>query len=340
LLWVLLCLGAAEGGARAFWRVRSHVPLRHPSRILYAFYPGLREAAVQRPAPGDGFYDVLLLGGSTLHRDWGPVEQALAEQLAEAGHRNVRVLNLAFPAHTSRDSRLKYAALGEARFDLVVVYDGINDVRANNAPPELFREDYGHFRWYEMVNALAPYQDRAWLALPYTIRYLGISLRQILHPSRYVPSDEPRPSWTQYGAAARSVASFAQNLEAILDLAARRGDRVVLMTFAVHVPQDYSLEAFEGKRLDYVLHRKPIEDWGRPQDVLKAVAAQNEVVRRLAARHPEALLVDQAGLMDETPRFFNDPCHLTVAGAMRFAADIVSGVGADPREGVAGSAAR
>jgi hypothetical protein len=189
LLWVVLCLSAGEVGARAFWRLRYHVPLRHPEKILYAFYPGLREAAVRRPAPGDGFYDVLMLSGSTLHVDWGPVEQALAEQLTEAGHPNVRMLNLAFPAHTSRDSRLKYAALAESRFDLVVVYDGINDVRANNAPPELFREDYGHFRWYETANALAPYHDTARLALPYTIRYLGISLYQILHPGRYVPSD-------------------------------------------------------------------------------------------------------------------------------------------------------
>ena len=122
-----------------------------------------------------------------------------------------------------------------------------------------------------------------------------------------MPSDEPRPNWTQYGADPRSVASLTENLEAILNLAAGRRDRVVLMTFAVHVPQDYSLEAFQGKRLDYVLYRKPIEDWGRPQDVLKAVTAQNEVVRRLAARHPGALLVDQAALMDGTPRFFQRP---------------------------------
>jgi lysophospholipase L1-like esterase len=337
---VVLCLSAGEVGARAFWRLRYHVPLRHPEKILYAFYPGLREAAVRRPAPGDGFYDVLMLSGSTLHVDWGPVEQALAEQLTEAGHPNVRMLNLAFPAHTSRDSRLKYAALAESRFDLVVVYDGINDVRANNAPPELFREDYGHFRWYETANALAPYHDTARLALPYTIRYLGISLYQILHPGRYVPSDEPRAAWTQYGTDPRSVASFRDNLETILGLAAGRRDRVVLMTFAVHVPQDYSLDAFQGKRLDYVLYRKPIEDWGRPQDVLRTVGAQNEVVRRLAARHPEALLVDQAALMDGTPRFFNDPCHLTVAGASQLAANIVAAVGASPGQAAAASAVR
>jgi hypothetical protein len=189
-----------------------------------------------------------------------------------------------------------------------------------------------------MANALAPYHDTARLALPYTVRYLGISLRQILHPGRYVPTGEPRPSWTQYGADPRSVASFSDNLETVLSLAAARGDRVVLMTFAVHIPQDYSLEAFQQKRLDYVLYRKPVEDWGRPADVIKTVNAQNEVVRRLAARHPEALLVDQAALMDGTARFFNDPCHLTVAGASQFAANIASAVAAGPQHPVTPSA--
>ena len=67
--------------------------------------------------------------------------------------------------HTSRDSWLKYAALGEARFELVVFYDGIVERlrgtqdqgeimkkkkdetkrRANNAPPDIFREDYAHY---------------------------------------------------------------------------------------------------------------------------------------------------------------------------------------------------
>jgi hypothetical protein len=319
---VLLCLGTAELGARVFWRLRFHVPFRDPSRVLNAMYPELRDVAYAAPARGDGFYNVLLLGGSTLHPDWGPVAQALKEQLVEAGRRNVRVLDLAWPAHTSRDSRLKYAALGEARFDLVVLYDGINDARVNNVPPNLFREDYGHYSWYELANTLATYHRSASFALPYTVRYLWISLRQALHPDRYVPT-VPRADWTQYGGNVRSAVAFRDNYEAILELASKRHDRVVLMTFAAYVPEDYSLAAFEQKRLAYVMHSKPIEDWGRPQFVLKAVAAQNEVVRGLAAEHPGVLLVDQAKLMGATPSYFNDVCHLTVAGASRFAANVV-----------------
>jgi hypothetical protein len=324
LLVALLCVGSGELAARGFWRLRFHVPIRHPSRILYAYYPQLRRLDDTRPRRGDGHYNILLLGGSTLHPDWGPVAAALVEQLAFSGRRDVRIFNLTYPAHTSRDSWLKYAAIGQARFDLVLVYDGINDTRANNAPPEIFREDYEHYSWYEMVNMLARYHGTASFALPYTLHYLALSARQALRKGRYVPTADPRPQWVQYGRDPRSVVSFERNLERIVELAATRGDRMMLMTFATYVPDNYSLEAFHEKRLDYGLHFKAIEDWGRRDYVLNAVMAQNEVVRRLAAQHEGVLFVDQARLMAGSSRYFNDPCHLTVVGATRFAENVVA----------------
>jgi hypothetical protein len=323
LFSAMLSVVSAEAAVRAFWRIRYDVPFRDPGRVLYAYYPELRPVDSKRPARGDGFYNILILGGSVLHRDWGEVEKLLGEQLAYAGHRNVRIFNLARSAHTSRDSRLKYAALGDNRFDLVLFYHGINDTRSNNAPPEIFREDYSHYSWYEIVNALAPYHGSASFALPFTLRYLAISVRQTFTRDRYVPTDAPRDDWVHYGRDPRSAVSFEHNLGAILDLASQRGDRVLLMTFATYVPDNYSLQAFKEKRLGYGLHRKPIEDWGRREDVLHSVALQNEVVRKLAARHQDALFVDQAKLMAGSPRYFNDPCHFTVAGSSRFADNLL-----------------
>ena len=321
---VVVCVVAAELGARVFWRARAHIPLRHPSRALYISYPDLAWVDGTHPMRGDGRYNILLLGGSTLHQDWGPVAAALAEDMAYHGQRNVRIYDLAYPAHTSRDSRLKYAALEQARFDLVIVYDGINDTRANNVPPALFQEDYGHITWYQVANALATYHRKASFALPYTARYVGLRISQVLHPGRYIRSATPSPAWVEYGRDPRSVVSFTHNLEVILALARRRGDRVMLMTFAMHVPRNYSLERFELKTLDYGLHYKPIEDWGRQEYVEQAVAAQNEAIRALAAQHREVLFVDQARLVGGTARYFNDSCHLTVMGAARFVENIVA----------------
>jgi hypothetical protein len=118
--------------ARAFWSLSYGVPFRDPSRILYAYYPELRRVDSERPGHGDKFYDILFLGGSTLHRDFGQVDQVLLEELAYKGRRNIRIFNLAMSAHTSRDSWIKYAALGAAALNWCSFYHGINETRANN----------------------------------------------------------------------------------------------------------------------------------------------------------------------------------------------------------------
>jgi hypothetical protein len=301
--------------ARAFWRLRYRVPFGNPGRILYAYYPELKRVDRERPTRGNAFYDILFLGASTLHKDWGQVEKALLEQLAYNGHRNVRIFNLAQIAHTSRDSWLKYAALGEARFELVVFYDGINEARANNAPPEIFREDYSHYSWYKVVNTLAPYHGTTSFALPYTLRYLAIGMQYPLTKDRYVPTHTPRKDWVHYGRDPRSAVSFKHNLGAILDLASRRGDRVLLMTFATYVPEDYSLE-----------HLNPLELWGAREHVLETVAVHNEIVRSLAAQHEGVLFVDQAHLMAGASRYFNDSCHFTVVGSLKFVEYLLMGL--------------
>jgi hypothetical protein len=323
-----LSLAALEIGARIFWRVVYNVPFRDPSRILYAFYPKLDQIDKLRPSRSDDFYNILFLGGSTLDRNWGEVEQALLERLGAKGYKKVRIFNLGNAAQTSRDSWLKYAALGSARFDLVILYDGINETRANNVPAGLFRGDYSHYSWYEVVNALAPYHGATSFALPYTLRYLVVRVKQTLMGNRYVPADRPREDWIQYGQTPRSAASFKQNVSSILELASRRADPVLLMTFATYVPKDYSLEAFKAKRLDYALHSLPLEIWGRPDHVAATVAVQNEIVRDLAGQHPGILFVDQAKLMlmDDSGRYFNDACHLTIDGSIRFVDNLLPAV--------------
>ena len=299
------------------------VPLTHPERILQAYYPGLREIDGGSPAWTGGRLHVLLLGGSTLHPRWGTVQAELREQLAFAGYRGVRVFNLAAQGQTSRDSRLAYEAIGNEHFDLIVVYDGINEARVNNVPPDLFRDDYGHYGWYEVVNALARHHGQARLALPYTLEYLLLRLRQVAFASHYVPKNRPRPDWLTYGETVRSAGPFEANLRAIIARAASRGERVLLMTFATWIPEDYSLARFQEDRLGYGLHLTPLELWGEPLNVQRAVAAHNAVVHALAREYPQVGFVDQARLLGGKARWFNDPCHLTLLGAHRFVRNLL-----------------
>ena len=337
LAFVVVCLASLEVAARLFWWTRG-VPVTHPSRVLQAFYPQLIEIDRRKPKWASARQHVLLLGGSTLHPRWGTVQAELREQFAFAGMRDVRFFNLAAPGLTSRDSRLAYEAIGDEHFDLILVYDGMNEARANNVPPELFRDDYGHYGWYETVNAMAPHHGRAWFALPYSVEYLGVQLRQLLHPSRYVPRNSPRADWLRYGDTVRSVKPLEANLRAILARAAGRGEPVLLMTFATWVPENYTVERFEAGELGYGLHETPLELWGDPRAVQRAVAAHNAVVTELARENPEIGFVDQARLLAGQPRWFNDPCHLTLSGAHRFVHNLMPVALATLRQQQAGPA--
>jgi len=73
---------------------------------------------------------------------------------------------------------------------------------------------------------------------------------------------------------------------------------------------------------------------GAPENVMKAVDAHNEVVRRTAIEFPEVHLIDQAKMMPRGRLYFNDVCHLTVAGSEVFVANLMETVlGAVPAEG-------
>ncbi len=300
------------------------MPIYDPGLVLYGIYPGLRTIDESAPRHEDEFFDVLFLGGSSISREYSEVEQAFLEQFAFDGYRkNVRVFNLAYPGDTSLDSVLKYSAAGEARFDLVIVYDGMNDARMNNAPPEVFRDDYGHLAYYEAVNHLAPYHRHAFFALPYSLVYLADRIRESVRKDEYI-GDSLREDWLRYGATPRSAEPFKANLERIIGLAAERGDRLMLMSFAGFIPSDYSFQAFKERRLDYgfhAFHPAPVELIGRPGDVTATLALHNDIVRGLAAAHKNVLFVDQARLMAGVSRYFNDSSHYTLAGASKFVAD-------------------
>jgi hypothetical protein len=319
-------LALLEVSARLYWRVGWGIPLARPRTVLCALYPELWDVEWKdRDLVRAGAPSILLLGGSALHPQWGNVEQELRERLTAALRRPVAIVNMAAIGHTSRDSYIKYRALAGRHFDLVVFYHGINDTRANNAPPEVFRPDYSHYAWYASVDVLDRHRDDRFV-LPYTVEFLAIRARDRLGLVRYVPMDAPRAEWLPYGRDIKSAAAFAANLDGVLEIARARHEPVLLMTFATWVPPGYSQAAFTARTLDYTLHLSPIEMWGTPANVAAAVARHNEIVRDVAARDGTLRLVDQERAMPKGRRWFNDVCHLTSAGSRRFVANMLPAV--------------
>lgn len=329
LTWTLRALAVlvpllllTELGARLSWKLHLGLGMRDSSHDAEAFYPDLALVRQVAPSRRDTIIDVLLLGGSTINNDYSAIQALLLEHLTRMTHRRVRVFNLGMPAHTSRDSWLKYRALAGLGFDVVVLYDGFNEVRANNVPPALFRDDYSHYAWYELVNDVLDHHRLRPLATRYTLLHLWreFAQRRAAAAGRphKVPANDLGSVWTEYGGVIRTPGPFRHNVEATLDLAAARGDHAIVMTFAYYVAPGYTAAAFRDRQLDYARHRSPIALWGRPANVAAGVEAHNAVIRGIQATHPDVGFVDMAAAIPHSRVFFDDACHLTVAGSARF----------------------
>jgi hypothetical protein len=325
VLYGLFLVLVFEGGARLYWRLTRGVPLLHTAQLRTVFYPELGRLEAQPVSRNDATFDILLLGGSVLNKCCGTVEERLLQELGRRTPMKARIHNLATPAHTSRDSMLKYRELADKAFDLVLVYDGINDVRANNCPRSRFRMDYSHIAWYRSLNALDS-AEVPYFALPATVAFGWIQLGDRFGWGDYVPVQQPRQDWLALGRDLKTPPAFRANVAELLELARRRGDVVMLASFASYRAPGYSFKGFRGHILDYGSHAYPIELWGEPDAVMAGLAAHNQVLRELAAAHPEALYVDQDALIPKSGHYFDDVCHFTDAGSAAFAENVAEAI--------------
>lgn len=323
VLYLLFLSLLAELGARAFWTARGADFLTAQRTIHRSFYPAI--GAVERacPAKDDDGYDVLILAGSVLHTDYGDVEHVLRERLARAIKRPVRIYNLSGAAHTSLDSLYKYKHLSDCHFDLVLVYHGINEVRANNCSASVFRADYGHLSWYDLINSYERRSDARWLIFPYTLKFVAMKTAGRLGLTDYVPTHEPDVESTAHGCEVKTATSFKANLAGILKTAKRRGERVLLMSFASYLPEGYTRGRFERRELDYTTYTYPVELWGRADCVRAGIFMHNAIVEELATGGDDVDYVAQHKLIPREGRYFNDVCHLTHEGCERFVQNIL-----------------
>jgi hypothetical protein len=290
-LWWRLDVGMTESpGVEAVWRL--HYQELYSSGAVNA-----------RLGPDDGSYDVLLLGGSVLEQTAPALEQALRKELDG----RVRLFNLARAAHTSRDSHFKCQRLTGKSFDRVIFYDGINDVRMNCCPDEVFRDDYRHFSWYDSLET--------------RLAAGTVSVSDILASNLKRGSlSFDVASGRQFSDHVKTARAYRQNLESIADAADRGLGPLLLMTFASYVPRDYSDEAFRAHRLGYGRGKYDVglDVWGTSNGVQAAIAAHNDVLREVAARHQMALFVDEEKQMPKSGDNFSDPCHFTEQGIATF----------------------
>ncbi|MDP6945801.1 MAG: SGNH/GDSL hydrolase family protein, partial [Myxococcota bacterium] len=267
---------------------------------------------------------VLLLGGSVLARGDQDIHSVLQKRLRQKLGRPVQLVNVASPAHTTLDSLRKYRLLADQPFDLVVFYHGINDVRANLCPDDVFRPDYTHMLWHRQIQRLEAHPELSFLAHPYVLHLLVATVIEQLWPPRLLPMRNPDgvvdpggeyvSSWVGYGATIKTRPTFQRNVEAVIRLARQKGEPLLLMTFATYQAPGYSFARFKARNLDYARHWVPTEVWGAPAHVPVTVAAHNEVIRASARQHRGVHFVDMATSIPHGRDHFDDICHLAPAG--------------------------
>jgi hypothetical protein len=215
----------------------------------------------------------------------------------------VRVWNAAQAAHTSRDSWEKYNLLADKHFDLVIVYDGINESRFNNVAPGQFLSDYSHIRWYRKINAFHEHPELGYFVLPFTLEDLLIDVESWLgwfagNQDVNLPNASNRATITKN--------SFSHYIQLIVDTARSRSEPVALVTFDLYSP--LSTDQWLLTRL-----------WGDPKMIEQDVGATNDVLRRIGKGAPDLIVVEMAGMIESSRDYFTDACHLTDKGAHRWA---------------------
>lgn len=264
--------------------------------------------------------DILLLGGSVLHNEWGNIGNELNKQLSAKYPGKIKIHNVATPAHTSTDSRIKYKLLKNHRFDIVLLYHGINEVRFNNCPDDVFKNDYSHVGFYNIIHSIVAPETR-FTIFPYTYMLLNEKLRQNYLKDNRLPIDSINKNWLQFGENIKTATVFQANYSSIIEEAIDRNQPIIISTFANYVPHDYTLAKFKSKNLDYGEFKSPIEIWGEQKNVIKGISTHNNIINQLSDNYTlkeDVHFIDMNNSLEKNGKHFDDICHFTNEGSARF----------------------
>ena len=319
LIYVVFISILLETWARGYYAARKDVSFfASPGDLLYVWYPELKN--LENYGRGEKDVNILLLGGSALTEDWGNVPEYLADEWEISFGQRPKIVNLASPAHSSLDSLYKYRCAGEERFDLVVFYHGINEVRANNVPPEKWKKDYSHYSWYDEVNFYFryPWLRKTGMMFPYFAKHLQVQFdREVIKRGRFVPTHSPKmEEWLEYGREIKTRESFRENILEVVRVSETRDEPVMVMTYAHYTPGEDAYNDPEDHCTKFM------NVWGDPRNVMLGMMTHNEVIRELAPGE-RFIFLDQEQAIGHDEKYFSDICHFSNEGSKIFAENII-----------------
>lgn len=273
---------------------------------------------------------VLVLGSSTMFN------RHMADQLKTAlqksiPDKNIELLDAGIRSHTTRADVVKLQYLTAYHWDYVLFYNGINDLWANHVLPQDFYNDYRQLDPWNRRNFLL---DHSLLArhlynTGYTwLRVINQKLRFSLFPNyQFVFPKKPYINAADFA----SLPVFVDNVNAIVDASLRAGATPVLITFAYHLPNNYSRQAFLQQQLDYSnpdhYDSRDVYNWGPPNYVREGLHRENAALRTIATQR-SVPLIDIDAAMSGHGAWFGDVCHFNNDGVTVFAERVAQAMAA------------
>jgi hypothetical protein len=270
-------------------------------------------------------FDILILGGSAISDD---LPAKIGEQLSakfKKSNQNIQVYNLGTPAHNSRDNLLKMRELHNEKFDLIVYYESINDVRYNNIQKEFFQEDYSHSYWYEELKLMEKHPEMNWTVVPFVFELFKERAKENSGKKVMLNGGlDIKKELLQYGKDIKTDVSFRKNLEEIIQIANTNKIPVLLLGYSIYIPEEiYKRENFdfhkEGKFFKSKGPRTVVGAWGYPENIDKTVKIHNEILVDLSKKYSNVNYYDTNPTMVNLHDYYFDICHFTKEGGAVFA---------------------
>jgi lysophospholipase L1-like esterase len=263
------------------------------------------EFPLEKPS---GVYRIVALGGSSTYdvriEDNAATFTAQLERLLreDYGYQNVQVINAGVPGYNSWEIlvNLEFRVM-DLDPDLVIIYEGTNDVHARLVEPSAYRGDDLGRRQAWQVPPVALWEHSAFLRV----------LSRMMNVTRQVSIDDFVSSPTYFSWPYEYRLSednldpgeilkenppiyFRRNLENMIAIGKEHGVEVLFSTWA---------------------YSPYLNDYASKDYYQKSFGENNEVVKEVANRH-DIPLFDFAEVMPQDAKFWADGRHVNEAGAL------------------------
>ena len=314
IIYILFLFLLLEITFRVAFSINYKTSFIKPQNLLYQYYPALKQSFQKNEN-----YNILLLGASVLEDVRGNIRQKLKDYLKEKlPYIQVEILNFSQPGQTSKDSWNKIKSYKELeRADLVIFYHGINEAKANSCPDSIFSLEYNHYQRIKRINKIMNHSEANFSVIPLYLDMLWESMNPKMSLEKYYSTPGLGDKWLVYGDNIKTEITFENNLSAIFNACKKHQISLLCPEYVYNLPKNYNRDSIHLFYTKTKFGMPRVELWGIPKNVKKGIETHNRVNEKVAKKY-NFPFVKTNHLLPKTKENFNDICHLTDVGAIKF----------------------